>query len=204
MIAIVDYGMGNVGSVKNALTFLGRESVISNREEDLEEASHIILPGVGAFKEGMDKLKEVGVIDILKKEVFVKKKPFLGICLGMQLLAEEGEEDGLFDGLGWVEGRVIKFDIKDKKLILPHIGWNDVVSRPESVLFDDITNPVFYFVHSYFMVPKDELVIDGECEYGTKFVVAIQKENVFGVQFHPEKSQKAGLKLLENFLNYTN
>lgn len=202
MIVIIDYEMGNTRSVFNALNFLNKGSIISNKKEDLRDASHIILPGVGAFGEGMQKLKNLGLIDILSKEILENQKPFLGICLGMQLLAEEGEEGGINEGLGWVKGRVRQFQIKESKLLLPHIGWNDVVPTENATLFKDIENPVFYFVHSYFLVPKDENNVAGKCEYGENFTAAIQKENIFGTQFHPEKSQKAGIKLLENFLSY--
>ncbi len=201
-IVIIDYGMGNVGSVKNALEFLGVKVSVSSDPGDLEKASHIILPGVGAFGDGIGNLKRIGLVEILEKEVLEKKKPFLGICLGLQLLAEEGEEGGLNKGLGWIAGRVRRFQVDTKIFRIPHVGWNDVFSKEETTLFKEITPKIFYFVHSYVLVPKDKNVVVATCQYGEEFAAAIQKENIFGVQFHPEKSQKSGLMLLKNFINY--
>ncbi len=202
MVTIIDYGMGNVASVKNALSFLGVNSIISNQAKDLEQATHLILPGVGAFGDGMDRLKEFNLAEMLEKEVLEKKKPFLGICLGMQLLAEEGEEGGLHRGLGWIKGKVRRFNIDQKKFRIPHVGWNDVSIKNSSVLFQNIDPKIFYFVHSYFLVPEDPEIVAATCKYGEEFTAAVQKDNIFGAQFHPEKSQKSGLALLKNFINY--
>ncbi|MDO8561479.1 MAG: imidazole glycerol phosphate synthase subunit HisH [bacterium] len=203
MIAIVDYGMGNVASVRNALALLGAEGVITSAPEDFERATHIIFPGVGAFPDGMRELEERGLIPILKKEVLGKKKPFLGICLGMQLLATMGEEGGETRGLGWIQGAARKFRIDEKKFRLPHIGWDDVSISGECPLFAGVSLPVFYFVHSYVLEPEGEDAhgTAAACSYGETFTAAIQKENIFGVQFHPEKSQKSGLTLLRNFIS---
>lgn len=202
MIIIVDYDMGNVGSVKNALDFLGAPSLLSRDPKDLEAASHIILPGVGAFGDGITNLKKCGLISVLASEALGKKKPFLGICLGMQLLAATGEEGGTHAGLGWIQGRVRHFDIDQKKFRVPHMGWNDVRSKPEAKLFKDISSSIFYFVHSYVFEPKDKDVVSATCEYGEMFAASVQKGNLFGVQFHLEKSQKSGLAVLKNFLAY--
>lgn len=203
MITIVDYGMGNVGSVKNALDFLGVPSILSREASDLQKASHIILPGVGAFPDGMANLKKFGLLPILKAEVLEKKKPLLGICLGLQLLAEQGEEGGLHDGLGFVEGVVRRFRVDTKKFRIPHVGWNDCLPREDALLFKGISSPIFYFVHSFFLEPKDRSVVAATCTYGEEFTAAIQKENIFGTQFHPEKSQKSGVAFLKNFISVT-
>lgn len=200
MIVIIDYDMGNVGSVKNALRFLGAEVMVSRAPEDIKKAMHIILPGVGAFGDGIKKLNEFNLPNILQEEVLDKKKPFLGICLGMQMLAESGEEGGIHKGLGWIKGNTRRFRINEDKFRLPHVGWNDVISQGRATLFREITTPTFYFVHSYFLEPSEENVVAAVCDYGETFSAAIEKDNIFGVQFHPEKSQKDGLALLRNFL----
>ena len=199
MVVIIDYGMGNVGSVKNAFASLGEEAVISRKEEDIKSASHIVLPGVGAFKKGMENIHYFGLVDILRREVLEKQKPFLGICLGMQLLAEKGYEFGEHDGLGWIQGEAVKLDAG--KLPLPHIGWNNIHIARENKLLKDVENDQdFYFVHSYVFKTKNSDDIAATTEYGSEFNSVISKNNIFGVQFHPEKSQRAGKLLLENFL----
>ena len=202
MVVIIDYGMGNLFSVKNALEAIGAEAKISNEPDDLRRAEQIILPGVGAFPDGMKNLKNLDIIPILEEEVLEKKKPFLGICLGAQLLATQGEEHQLTDGLGWIKGRVRRFQVDESKFRIPHIGWNDVFPKKDNILFKNVHPPIFYFVHSYHLVPEDQSVIVATSEYGETFAAALQKENIFGVQFHPEKSQKNGLRILENFLAY--
>lgn len=199
-VVIIDYGMGNVGSVKNALTFLGKESVISSDPRDLESASHLILPGVGAFADGIKNLAGSGLLPTLESEVLIKKKPILGLCLGMQLFAGEGEEGGLHKGLGWIKGRVQRFKVDEKLYKVPHVGWNDIYPSDRAILFLGVKRPIFYFVHSYHLVPEDKSIISAEAEYGQRFVAAIEKDNIFGLQFHPEKSQSEGLRVLENFL----
>lgn len=200
MILIVDYGMGNVGSVKNAVTVLGFDAVISRATEDIKKASHIILPGVGAFKEGMENLETFGLVEILADAVLKDKKPFLGICLGMEMLAEYGEEAGSHRGLGWIKGRAKRLNVGQTGR-LPHVGWNDVILESDSTLFRGIKRPIFYFLHSYHLVAEDRSIVTAYSEYGERFVAAVQKGNILGVQFHPEKSQRNGLKVLENFLD---
>ena len=200
MISIIDYGMGNVGSVKNAVEYLGYDVVIPKTKEDFEKSSHIILPGVGSFADGMKNLSQAGYIEILNEEVLTKKKPFLGLCLGLQILADIGEEGGLTKGLGWIKGKVSRFKI-EKSYKIPHIGWNDVTIKKNSILFNGIEKPIFYFVHSFHFTPDDKSVISAEAEYGEKFVAGVEKNNIFGLQFHTEKSQQEGINTLDNFLS---
>jgi glutamine amidotransferase len=201
-ICILNYGSGNVRSVKNIFTFLGAEPIVSCRADDIRAASHLVLPGVGSFGVSMEKIHSKLPLNILEKEVLDKKKPFLGICVGMQILAERGYEYGEFDGLGWIPGTVRKLD--SNGLRLPHIGWNNINTDQKSVLFEDFEKgPDFYFIHSYVFEPEDKAIIIATSDYGEIFCSAIQKENIFGVQFHPEKSQKAGMLLLLNFLDTT-
>ena len=199
MVLIFATGIGNVGSVKNALDFLGVKSLISNDRKNIRKADHIILPGVGGFGEGMKALSRSGAIETLKEEVLVKKKPFLGICLGMQLLADFGEEGGVNRGLGFINGRVRRIN-PGANLALPHIGWDDVIVKVNSVIFQGIDSPVFYFVHDFFLEAEDQTAVIATCQYGENISAAINKKNIYGVQFHPEKSQKSGLKLLRNFV----
>ncbi len=203
-IAIVDYDMGNVASVQNALFSLGADALLTNNAEELKVAERIILPGVGAFGDGMANLRRLGLIDILSSEVIDKKKPFLGICLGMQLMAKESHEGGLHKGLGWIDGSVRYFGESVKNLKIPHVGWNDVYPREGSVLFKGLEKvPAFYFVHSYHLVCASDSVVSSTCDYGIKFTSSIRQHNLFGTQFHPEKSQRCGLKVLENFMNWS-
>ena len=201
-VVIIDYGMGNIGSVKNALDYLKFENVISSNRTIITKATHIILPGVGAFGEGIKKLKEKNIIGILNKAILDNKKPFLGICLGMQLLAEIGEEGGTHKGLGWIKGRTRRIKVDEKKYHLPHIGWNDVNTTKKATLFNQTEPYAFYFVHTYCLEPTDKKVVSATCDYGEIIVASVEKNNIFGVQFHPERSQRSGLKLLENFLNF--
>lgn len=203
MIAIVDYGMGNTASVKNALALLGAEARITSRPEDFEQATHIIFPGVGAFQGGMRALQERGLVPVLEREVLGKKKPFLGICLGMQLLMGRGEEGGGAKGLGWIEGTTRRLCVDEKKFRLPHIGWDDISVTNECRLFAGISAPVFYFVHSYVAEPTDANAVVATCTYGEMFTAAVQKGNIYGTQFHPEKSQKEGIAVLKNFINFS-
>ncbi|MDO8620289.1 MAG: imidazole glycerol phosphate synthase subunit HisH [bacterium] len=200
-VAIIDYGMGNVGSVLNALAYLKVPALVTRNAEEIRCASHIILPGVGAFGEGMRNLREYGLIPLLE-EVRQAGKPLLGICLGMQLLASVGEEGGEHEGLGFIPGRVRRFKVDEANVRVPHIGWNDVSPTADAVLFRNVSPLIFDFVHSFHLVPEDSAVVSATCNYGEEFVVAVQKGSVFGVQFHPEKSQKSGLAVLNNFLNY--
>ncbi len=201
MVAVIDYGVSNLKSVVNALEFLGAEVFIAKKAGDLKKAERIILPGVGTFSEGMGNLKKMKLIEPLKQEVIKNKKPFLGICLGMQLLADSGCEGETIKGLGWIKGKVKKFEINNLKV--PHTGWDDLEIKKWSYLFRGIEEDKnFYFVHSYYFDAEEKNVISATCEYGKKFPAALQKENIFAAQFHPEKSQQNGLKILENYLSF--
>ncbi len=200
-ILIIDYGVGNDQSITNALSCLGYKFLISNRKEDILDADVYILPGVGAFNEAMKNLNNLGIIDLLKEQILVKKKPILGICLGFQILADSSEENGFHKGLGLVEGRVVR--IKERGgLRIPHVGWNTIKIERKDPLFLKVNKDAsFYFDHSYHFL-CDKKYISSECFYGQNIVSSIQKDNIFGVQFHPEKSQNNGLKLFRSFFIY--
>jgi len=199
MICIIDYGMGNVASVANAFKALGSETRISHQKEDITQADHLVLPGVGSFSVGMKHLMELGLIPVLEEEVLQKKKPFLGICLGMQLLAARSYEFGTHEGLNWIAGEVDKLTATN--LLLPHVGWNDIKTiHPHSCLTSSIDAADFYFVHSYHFKPADPACVNATCEYGESFAAVISADNILGAQFHPEKSQGAGKIFLENFV----
>ena len=196
-VCILDYGSGNVASVYNLLSRLNYKAIISNDSSDIKGSSHIILPGVGAFGASIERIRNKIEINLLEDEVKIKKKPFLGICVGMQILADKGFEFGEHDGLGWIEGTVEKIKAK----VLPHIGWNNIQVKKQSPIFSNIENSKdFYFVNSYAFNVKDKNLIISETSYGSTFCSAVQKDNIFGVQFHPEKSQKAGQLVMHNFL----
>lgn len=199
-IGILNYGLGNLGSVSNALAALNIEHEIISSSGALARVSHIILPGVGSFKEGMDGLERSGFIQPLRAAVLDEKKPLLGICLGMQLLADVGFEHGEHQGLSFLSGRVERIPTEESKLLLPHIGWNSVcLVEGKRIVKGLIKEPDFYFVHSYRFVPQDENIVAGIAEYGAPITAIVEKENIFGTQFHPEKSADAGLKVLKNF-----
>ncbi|KZL94088.1 imidazole glycerol phosphate synthase subunit HisH [Clostridium magnum] len=203
MIAIIDYGMGNKYSVFNALKYLGIDCVITNKKEEIKKCDRIILPGVGAFGAAMEVLENSGLKQILDEEVIKEAKPFLGICLGMQLVAEHGYEKGHFKGLGWIKGEVIKLETNESNLKVPHVGWNDISIENSTPLLEGLSKEkAFYFVHSYVFKPEDKNEIIAVCNYGQVFTAALQKDNIFITQFHPEKSQKNGLAILENFSNW--
>ena len=200
-VAIINYGMGNLQSVLNAFYFLNIPVAIAETVTDLQEASHIVLPGVGAFGDGMKNLKARGWISPLQTEVKEKKKPFLGICLGMQLLATMGTEYGQHEGLNFVAGTVDRMPAKEPEVRIPHIGWNEVDFLKKDGLYAGVEKNTFYFVHSFAFHPKNVDVVSGICHHGEKFAASIEQENILATQFHPEKSQKAGLILLKNFAN---
>lgn len=205
MIVIIDYGLGNLTSVSNALKILKIEHKISDKEEDIRNTDKLILPGVGAFKHGINNLSKKSLIPILNEEILIKKKPILGICLGMQLMCKKSHEGGEFAGLGWLDAEVINLKFENKDILVPHVGWNDVDCDLTSPLFKGGNKiRTFYFVHSYYLKPFDKKMIIGTCNYKIDFCAVIQKENIFATQFHPEKSQMEGLNLLKNFNEYKN
>ena len=200
-VAIIDYGMGNIRSVANAVEALGYESRVADEPRDLAGASHLILPGVGAFGDGMRSLRAGGWVDALEEQVLRQGKPFLGICLGMQFLATAGTEHGTHAGLDWIHGEVRRLTPGDPQFRVPHIGWDDVRPTRRDGLFSGLgETEVFYFVHSYVLVPDDLSLMSGECDYGVSFAASVEMDNVWAVQFHPEKSQRAGLAVLRNYL----
>lgn len=201
-IDIIDYGMGNLQSVRNALERLGCEVQISSNPETLADADALILPGVGAFGEAMNNLEQRKLVEPLRRAVLDEGKPLLGICLGMQLLADSSEERGNYRGLSLIPGQVREIPVSGG-LRLPHIGWNGVSVRKCDPLFRDIhEGGAFYFVHSY-RFECDPVYIAGITDYGTDITAAIQKDRIFGVQFHPERSQHKGLRLLRNFVDFS-
>lgn len=195
--------MGNLRSVANAFRALDAEPQICPTPDGLAHADAIVLPGVGAFGEGMRRLRELGFVDALEQVVREKGRPFIGLCLGMQLLATEGEEHGRHGGLGWIAGTVRRLRPSPAagSVRIPHVGWNDleVVNR-NGLLLGASTSPTYYFVHSYVLVPDDASVVSGYTTYGERFATTVETGNVFGTQFHPEKSQRDGLALLDRFL----
>lgn len=198
MIAIIDYDAGNIKSVEKALLFLGEEVIVTRDKDLIMKADKAILPGVGSFGDAMGKLREYDLIDTIKD--YVKSgKPFLGICLGLQLLFEESEETPGVEGLGILKGKIIRFT-ENKGYKIPQIGWNSIKIRPDSKLFAGINDESYvYFVHSYYLQAEDESVVATKTEYADVFHSAVEKDNVFACQFHPEKSSDVGLKILSNF-----
>ncbi|NOT76626.1 MAG: imidazole glycerol phosphate synthase subunit HisH [Cyclobacteriaceae bacterium] len=201
MLTIIDYGVGNLASMQNMLKKIGVPSVISSDETVIGKASKIILPGVGAFDTCVAKLTSSGLLPVLNDKAIQEKVPVLGVCVGMQLLME-GSDEGQLPGLGWIKGRIIKFNQKliPAGLKIPHMGWTDVVPAKESKLFKEMyDHPRFYFVHSYHPSLADSSDALVHAEYGYQFVAGMERGNIAGVQFHPEKSHKFGMKLLANF-----
>jgi len=205
MIAIIDYQMGNLGSVANMLKRIGVESTITSDAEDIERADKLILPGVGAFDTGMNNLRMLGLVPVLNRQALERNKPVLGICLGMQLMTKCSEE-GNVAGLGWMDARAVKFASNGHRgLRIPHMGWNTVSPTKECPLLQDMVDACrFYFVHSYHIVCNDREDISAVTHYGGDFASVLHKRNLYGVQFHPEKSHKFGMKLLQNFVMLKN
>ncbi|MBS4063682.1 MAG: imidazole glycerol phosphate synthase subunit HisH [Chitinophagaceae bacterium] len=200
MITIVDFGSGNLGSIQNMLKKIGVKSNISSDIDDISQASKIILPGVGSFDTGIQNLQKLGITETLNKKVLVEKVPILGICLGMQLMCKKSAE-GKLEGLSWFNTELVKFD-PILGLRIPHMNWAHTAILKESPLFDDLTvDAKFYHVHSYHVSGRPNESILESCYHGFNFVSALQKDNIIGVQFHPEKSHKFGMIMLRNFVN---
>lgn len=201
MIVIVDYGMGNLGSVLNMLKKVGAKATISSSKDDILNAEKIVLPGVGSFDSGIKHIYERGLLEVLNTKVLKEKTPFLGICLGMQLITKCSEE-GKREGFGWIDAKTVRFNFSNYKenLRIPHMGWNTVNIKERNHITNDLgEEPRFYFVHSYHLVcnNKDNVILT--TNYGYEFATGIQQDNIYGFQFHPEKSHKFGIKLFDNF-----
>jgi imidazole glycerol-phosphate synthase subunit HisH len=194
--------MGNFCSVQKSFERNNSNVIVSNDHKIIMNADKIVLPGVGSFRDGMKNLSNLGLLDVLNAEVIENKKPFLGICLGMQLMANTGYEISKTKGLGWIDGEVVKFDFPENNgLKIPHVGWNNLMIKGSNLLYEGIPdNKDFYFVHSYHLKLNED-VITGMTEYGYQFVSSISKNNLYGFQFHPEKSQELGLAIINNFIN---
>jgi len=198
MIVVVDYGMGNLRSVQKGFEKVGAHAVISRDIKEITSADKLVLPGVGAFPKCMENLGELKLIDPVV-EFIQSGRPFLGICLGLQLLFDESEEFGRHEGLKIIRGKVKEFD-RNMKLKIPHMGWNQVSFRKDVPIFDGIKDgSYFYFVHSFYVDPQDAQDVAAETEYGIRFTCAVARDNIYAVQFHPEKSQETGLRILKNF-----
>lgn len=199
MIAIIDYGAGNLHSVKNALDFLGADNIVTGNKEEILSADKVILPGVGAFGDAMKCLEESGLVETVKA-VAENGKPFLGICLGLHLLFEESEESPNVKGLGIFKGKIVKIP-DNGNLKIPHMGWNNIRITKDSKILKNIGNePYVYFVHSYYVEAEDESVVSAYTEYGQRLDIAVEQGNVFATQFHPEKSGDTGMEILKNFI----
>ena len=200
MNVIIDYNVGNLHNLKNALDYGGIESKLVSHADDVKKADRILLPGVGAFAPAMDHLKQSGMLEALHEKV-QSGTPMLGVCVGAQLLMDNSEEDGFHEGLGWIQGQVKRFS---HELKIPQIGWNSVTQQKKNLLFKDVSDEMyFYFVHSYHLEPANSDQVLGITNYGYDFASVVCKDNLWGVQFHPEKSQNAGLQLLKNFCTLT-
>ena len=205
-VTIVDYNSGNISSVINSFTEVAKNKVNLEVTSDLNKiksSDKVVLPGQGSFKSCIDALNSInGLTDSLSKFVMIDKKPLLGICVGLQMFADVGYEETETKGLGWISGKVSKIDNQNGEYKLPHIGWNQINIIKDSKIYKDIeNNPHMYFVHSYEFIPKDKDVISATTDYSSDIVCSIEKENIFGTQFHPEKSDKIGLKIIDNFIS---
>ena len=205
-VTIVDYNSGNISSVINSFKEVAKEKIkieVSSNLDKIKSSDKIVLPGQGSFKSCVDALNSIdGLVDALSEFTMIKKKPLLGICVGLQMFADVGYEEIETQGLGWISGKVSKIDNQNGKFKLPHIGWNELNIMKDSKIFKNIKNKShMYFVHSYEFIPKDKNVISATTDYSSSIVCSVEKENIFGTQFHPEKSDKEGLKIIDNFLN---
>ena len=202
MITIIDYGMGNLGSLINMVKYVGGNAKISSSPDEISEATKIILPGVGKMDSGINKLKELEIDKAIYHAVKLKKSKLLGICLGMQLLFDYSDE-GNISGLGLLKGKVSKFTFnKNKKLKIPHMGWNSISVNNNSSFFSSFEDKYFYFVHSYYVKCQEESNVAGTCNYGYDFTCAVENNNILGVQFHPEKSHSNGKNFYKKFINF--
>ena len=204
-VTIVDYNSGNISSVINSFTEVAKGTVNLEVTSDLNKiksSDKVVLPGQGSFKSCIDALNSInGLTDTLNEFVINKKKPLFGICVGLQMFADVGYEETETKGLGWISGKVSKIDNKNGEYKLPHIGWNQINIVKDSKIFKDVgNNSHMYFVHSYEFIPEDKNIISSTTDYSTNIVCSVEKENIFGTQFHPEKSDKYGLKIIENFM----
>ena len=205
-VTIVDYNSGNISSVINSFKEVAKEKVnieVTSDPNKLKSSDKVVLPGQGSFKSCLDALNKInGLIETLNEFTINNKKPLLGICVGLQMFADIGYEEIETKGLGWISGKVSKIDNQNGKYKLPHIGWNQINIVKQSKIFKDIeNNSHMYFVHSYEFIPNDKNVISATTDYSSNIVCSVEKENIFGTQFHPEKSDKIGLKVIENFIN---
>lgn len=202
-ISIVNYKMGNIRSIQNALGYLDVASEVINTPEQILGSKMLILPGVGSFRKAMEYIRGMNLFDALNEAVLKQKTPILGICLGMQLLANESEEDGLTAGFGWIQGKVKRFPAEELRIKVPHIGFNSAYFQPKARnLFGGLGKCAdFYFVHSYRMICNDAEDVSSWADYGERFAASVQRDNISGMQFHPEKSQSNGLTVLKNFCN---
>ena len=205
-VTIVDYNSGNISSVINSFKEVAKDKVNIKVTSDLNKiksSDKVVLPGQGSFKSCVDALNKInGLVETLNEFAIKKKKPLLGICVGLQMFADLGYEETETKGLGWISGKVLKIDNQNNKFKLPHIGWNEINIIKEGKIFKDIKNKShMYFVHSYELVPDDKSIISATTDYASNIVCSVEKENIFGTQFHPEKSDKMGLKIIENFVN---
>jgi glutamine amidotransferase len=199
MIAIIDYGMGNLRSVEKGFQKVGVDVTVTNRSDIVKKADAVVLPGVGAFKDCMRELTNLELIDAVVDSIN-QGKPYLGICLGLQVLFSESVEFGKCRGLDVLRGKVVRFELEDQTLKVPHMGWNEINIQKKNPLFKGIPDKsYFYFVHSFYVVPEDKAIIAATTDYGIEFTSAVRKDNIFAVQFHPEKSQSVGLQVLKNF-----
>ena len=201
-IVIVDYGMGNIGSIQNMLKYLGADSIVTSDKKEIENADKLILPGVGHFKSAMDNINKLGIKEILSYKVLEEKKPILGICLGMQLMCSFSEEGGV-KGLSYIDSLVKKFNfLDDNELKVPHMGWNKVklINNQSQIFKKSLEGSKFYFVHSYYVKCNDSSNVLTKTDYGLNFDSSFENGNIFGVQFHPEKSHRYGINLFNNFL----
>jgi imidazole glycerol-phosphate synthase subunit HisH len=202
MIALVDYDLGNIRSVSNAFAAINVDVKLASSNQDFSSVDAIVLPGVGAFGDGMKKLNELDLVDPIRRSVLEEGKPFLGICLGMQLLVDKGYEHGETEGLGLINGqcKVMSVQDSDPSLRVPHIGWNNVtVHQPDGLYAGLEDEPCFYFVHSYIVIPEDHSVVSGTTNHSNDFAASIEKDNICATQFHPEKSHLSGIKLIKNW-----